>query len=67
VISFHFFIAKKQLVRQSESDALMRMIEEGIKKGNAALVREAISLLEAQGHNCADAEDRLIELVRLHL
>ena len=48
------------------SETLALMIEESSKKGNAASLREAISLLEAQGHDCADARDKLIAMVRLH-
>ena len=50
---------------QSAADALALMLEEGFKKDNPALVREAISLLEAQGHDCVDAKERLTEMVLL--
>ena len=42
------------------SDALELTIE----KCNASLVREAISLLEEQGHDCADAKGKVDAMVR---
>jgi len=48
---------------QSIADALAVTLEEGIKKRSVALIREVISLLEAQGQDCADAKDKLREMV----
>ncbi len=49
---------------QSEIDALTTMVEDAFKKGNATLLREVISLLESQGHDCADAKDKLLGMVK---
>ena len=51
---------------QKMADAFERILMKGIKKGNAAVVREAISLLEAQGHDCADAKDKLKQMVQFY-
>jgi len=48
---------------QSEVDALGQVLEEGFKKLSVTCVREVISLLEARGHDCADAKAKLKALV----
>ena len=57
-------VANKNDPLQSVTDALNVTLEEGINMGNAALVRNVISLLEAQGHDCTDVNARLTEMVR---
>ena len=46
-------------------DGFNVIAEEGFKNSNAALVREAISLLEAQGHECAGVKERLHAMVTI--
>jgi hypothetical protein len=46
------------------ADALALIAETSIDKGNAVWIRDAIFLLEAQGHDCTDAKAKLTEMVR---
>ena len=46
------------------ADAFALTMKKGIKKGNTVSIREAISLLEAQGHDCTDAKDKLAAMVQ---
>ena len=62
VYSFLYEISKF-LDPQSVIDALALAIEEGFMKRNVRFVREIISLLEAQGHDCTDANGKLIAMV----
>lgn len=51
------------MIPQNVIDALVLMLEEGFKKSDTSSVREVVSLLEAQRHDCTDIKTKLSALV----
>ena len=49
---------------QNLGDALTLTLKEGMKKSNVASIREVISLLEAQGHDCTDVKAKVTKKVQ---
>lgn len=54
------------MVPQCVADALTLIMDEGIQKGNAVSIRETIFFQETQGHDCANAKAKLIDMVRVY-